>query len=155
MRGDGATHCRSPESPWLSIVLVDALWSPAVTTRLAPAAPGRPQPAQVLDRRSEHEHSAAPPIRRSRPRCFTPRWRGAPQICAAADRLACNARRRRPGRDSGRAAAVHRRWRAAARCASASLVLPLPVDCPTSRTPWVSLRLVGEAGLGWASLARG
>src|SRR3954447_11267706 len=80
MRGDGATHCRSPESPWLSIVLVDALWSPAVTTRLAPAAPGRPQPAQVLDRRSEHEHSAAPPIRRSRPRCFTPRWRGAPNF---------------------------------------------------------------------------
>src|SRR3954453_7016113 len=79
MRGDGATHCRSPESPWLSIVLVDPLWSPAVTTRLAPAAPGRPQPAQVLDRRSEHEHSAAPPIRRSRPRCFTPRWRGAPE----------------------------------------------------------------------------
>src|SRR3954454_12322506 len=87
MRGDGATHCRSPESPWLSIVLVDALWSPAVTTRLAPAAPGRPQPAQVLDRRSEHEHSAAPPIRRSRPRCFTPRWRGAPIIGVGAARI--------------------------------------------------------------------
>src|SRR3954466_11952751 len=80
MRGDGATHWRSPESPWLSIVLVDALWSPAVTTRLAPAAPGRPQPAQVLDRRGEHERSAAPPIRRSRPGCFTPRWRGAPKV---------------------------------------------------------------------------
>src|SRR3954465_15594774 len=84
IRGDGATRCRSPESPWLSIVLVDALWSPAVTTRLAPSAPGRPQPAQVLDGRGEHERSAAPPIRRSRPGGFTPRRRGAPLIGAGA-----------------------------------------------------------------------
>src|SRR3954452_6361415 len=101
MRGDGATHCRSPESPWLSIVLVDALWSPAVTTRLAPAAPGRPQPAQVLDRRGEHERSAAPPIRRSRPGGFTPRRRGAPNILslplnARAGEMVGEALRQRP-----------------------------------------------------------